>query len=537
MSDTTFVDRVTTVVSSWLNDVNRLIYDIKTSIGSSLVGFLAGGSGSTATTVQVKLRQTLSVWDKMTPEQIADCISGANPTLDTYAAFAAAWAYVKATGGTLLIPQGNYLLSATWVCDVDQSLPHNYEISGYGATLFATSAVTGFAVRVYKGYNNFGVKIEGLQFNHRNNTTVAGCIQAQGVANLRIVKCVAEAHNSKAGYAAVELGAYTAGDGNTNTFWTLIDGFTIRQRSGGDGTLAAIGVRLAGVANATKILNCQFSSVVDAIRFDTDGVAISPANGVVILHNDFEGVTNAITFNTAAPLTVFATGVRIAFNRVESTTTFINITGAAVTDSGYPPIVENNYLTVGSVTNYLVNPNSQLIWTWEPSYYGVGSVKNTIGGQRSMQFQLEGTGNNLELVRQYGGSGSYAMAHLVMCANHLWFENSTGRLWANNVQPTTATDGTPIGYESITVPTIGSAASIVIPIGANSCFVSGVTGITSITAPGRSNATITLIFQGILTVTDGGNLKLAGNFVTTADDTLTLTCDGTNWYEVARSVN
>ena len=32
---------------------------------------------------------------------------------------------------------------------------------------------------------------------------------------------------------------------------------------------------------------------------------------------------------------------------------------------------------------------------------------------------------------------------------------------------------------------------------------------------------MTLMFQGILTFTDGNNLKLAGNFVTTADDTIT----------------
>ena len=38
-------------------------------------------------------------------------------------------------------------------------------------------------------------------------------------------------------------------------------------------------------------------------------------------------------------------------------------------------------------------------------------------------------------------------------------------------------------------------------------------------------------------MTDGSNLKLAGNFVTTADDVITLVCDGTNWFEMSRSVN
>jgi hypothetical protein len=48
-----------------------------------------------------------------------------------------------------------------------------------------------------------------------------------------------------------------------------------------------------------------------------------------------------------------------------------------------------------------------------------------------------------------------------------------------------------------------------------------------------------LIFQGILLMSDGSNLKLAGNMNTTADDTMTLVSDdtGANWYEIARSVN
>lgn len=66
--------------------------------------------------------------------------------------------------------------------------------------------------------------------------------------------------------------------------------------------------------------------------------------------------------------------------------------------------------------------------------------------------------------------------------------------------------------------------------------VSGTTNITSVSAswPGRR---VTLKFAGILTFTDGSNLKLAGDFVTSADDTITLVCNGTNWYEVSRSVN
>jgi hypothetical protein len=72
--------------------------------------------------------------------------------------------------------------------------------------------------------------------------------------------------------------------------------------------------------------------------------------------------------------------------------------------------------------------------------------------------------------------------------------------------------------------------------------VTGTTNITAITAAygGRE---VTLFFEGILTVTDGGGfptgLALAGNFVTSANDTLTLMYDDFNgmWVEKSRSVN
>jgi hypothetical protein len=51
--------------------------------------------------------------------------------------------------------------------------------------------------------------------------------------------------------------------------------------------------------------------------------------------------------------------------------------------------------------------------------------------------------------------------------------------------------------------------------------------------------TITLKFDGVLFVGTGGNMKLAGGaaFNTSADDTITFSCDGTTFYEIARSAN
>ena len=84
---------------------------------------------------------------------------------------------------------------------------------------------------------------------------------------------------------------------------------------------------------------------------------------------------------------------------------------------------------------------------------------------------------------------------------------------------------------------IASATSLVLLTDRDVMLVSGTTTITSISTATRGR-TITLVFQGSLTFTDGSNLKLAGNLSATADDSITLTCaDGVSWFEVARSVN
>ncbi len=83
---------------------------------------------------------------------------------------------------------------------------------------------------------------------------------------------------------------------------------------------------------------------------------------------------------------------------------------------------------------------------------------------------------------------------------------------------------------------VASAAAIT-PTG-NVFHVTGTTTITSITATNVTAGTcLTIIFDGALTFTDGSNLKLAGNFVTTADDTISLCYDGTSFFETARSQN
>jgi hypothetical protein len=131
------------------------------------------------------------------------------------------------------------------------------------------------------------------------------------------------------------------------------------------------------------------------------------------------------------------------------------------------------------------------------------------------------------------------MTHGIIEAGTSDYSNFDGVL-ANNA---TSANYTLVGASSYLrvrqtgIVAVASVAALTLPYGFTLFSITGTTNITSIVALGHSGKTVTLVFAGALTFTDGSNLKLAGNFVTTANDVITLTCDGTNWYEVSRSVN
>ena len=83
---------------------------------------------------------------------------------------------------------------------------------------------------------------------------------------------------------------------------------------------------------------------------------------------------------------------------------------------------------------------------------------------------------------------------------------------------------------------VASAATVTLPDSGSYFNITGTTGITSVTAS-FAGRVVHLKFAASLTVTDGSNLKLAGNFSATADDVLSLVCDATNWHEISRSAN
>ena len=108
----------------------------------------------------------------------------------------------------------------------------------------------------------------------------------------------------------------------------------------------------------------------------------------------------------------------------------------------------------------------------------------------------------------------------------------------SNLSVISGADGVVTRFASLASPGSGELVLGTNSYTGNTYEITGTNNITSISAASSmAGRFVFLKFAGILTFTDGNNLKLAGNLVTAGNTTIALICDGTNWYEVARSVN
>jgi len=122
-------------------------------------------------------------------------------------------------------------------------------------------------------------------------------------------------------------------------------------------------------------------------------------------------------------------------------------------------------------------------------------------------------------------------------ANDIQLTGTTSRLLLRNCQDVVITNTANAFIDADQAMPSTASATALAPLGKRT-HVTGNTAITSITTTNlKVGDEITLIFDGTPTLTDGNNLKMAGNLVATADDTWTGVYDGTNVYEIARSVN
>jgi hypothetical protein len=272
-------------------------------------------------------------------------------------------------------------------------------------------------------------------------------------------------------------------------------------------------------------INADFVNFVNIVENDTDGSEIGIKFATVVLGCNIKD--NICIMKTAAAeagikgsglASPSAGAVSIEGNTIMSAGTTTNLVGIKINDSG-----NQNQNNIGIVRNLLLDCDLNDIkvnnagpttiednWCFSTNPANSIDVPNVVLGPVYIdKNQCAGLINTTAAER--------ANAQVIIGNNVI---GGTSQIWGNE-----------------TIPAVASVAALTLGLGSRIFTITGTTNITSIVTSGWTGKSVTLKFDGILTVTDGSNLKLNGNFVTASTSTLTLFCDGTDWFETGRSSN
>jgi hypothetical protein len=402
--------------------INEIVSDLAASSGSSLVGHIATGTGATARTTQAKLRDFISVKDF---GAVGDGV--ANDT----AAVQAAINNVQALGGNLYFPKGVYLFGSQVTIDRTYASSgsnfvgeRNLIISGYGAEIRTTGAITAFDVK--GGWlPNHNCLIEGFTIYHRSNTQAVGGIRmiGAGLVTCREVSVVVSS-SLPAGYGAFMMENADPTNPDTGCFWNLIDQCSVRPWSGAEG-FCDYGVKLIGAANATTLRNNTFSGSDIHVLLAPHSGQTYTSNSVNIDGNFFEGPATARAIRLVGGNPTYSvSGCRITNNRFEAITTAVQIAGTGTTVQ-LPTYMAGNYADT-SVTNYIDNTSNIPIVVLDFDIVGAPMgpakmhnqqgliIENDNSSFNPLTLKTNGFNKGLELRRQSGdlllGTIGYASA-------------------------------------------------------------------------------------------------------------------------------
>jgi len=508
--------------------------------------------------------EAVSVFDYLSTAQKADVRTGAL-TLDTAAAFASA----IATGKPVLVPGGPtwaYLIGSTL------SVPSNTQIYSNRAKLKLAASVNNHVIRIADGADN--VEIRGLEIdgNKTNNTGGIGiAMGGTGGSNVRVKDCYVHdcsshgiyfaGSSSCTGILAADNYCYNNYSAGVTCNDTVIKFAFERNLCWNNGTH---GVGIIGIAKHGAIVGnvCWGNGIGTPNADDITGYNASNENITVTGNTCYDSSNNGIHMGGTL-ITVSGNVVHNAlyYGIVVSPSTGTGddcvITGNTIYSSGLAGIwlkdcnsgvISSNVvrssagsgMLIDNCQNIAINANnirasaSHGITAPTASLY-LSITGNTIHANGADGIDLDSitrstiTGNLIQGNTGYGiGTGGTEANNLIN--GNIVRGNTAGQIQ----QPATTTKVT--DNDTNTSRTVASAATVTLPPGGEYFYITGTTGITSITAS-FAERRVTLKFDDVLTITEGSNLIMAGNFTTSFTDTITFMCDGTNWNETCRSNN
>lgn len=268
-------------------------------------------------------------------------------------------------------------------------------------------------------------------------------------------------------------------------------------------------------------------------------------------HNTFsEIVSSGLKHNTAWPIVSLGQYSKLTNSKLHGSTT---TSGAVYLGQSFAMVLNNDIMSIGSATNpaYGVATSANSVTINGNQIYGIYGHGVVVGADASATVYPKSIQNNL--IQQFGVAAASTYDGIsfrgntqitgsgVISGNRIYQGDSTARysiymthIAAGAVAPRMAIKNNDIDEGGVLYPsTAASATALKIPAVADWISVTGTTNITSMNVSyiGRI---VTLVFSDVLTFTDGSNLVLDGNHVTSAGENITLYCDGTNWNEICR---
>jgi len=521
-------------------------------------GFIQAGTGAVQRTVESKLQDIVSV---------KDFGAVGNGVADDTAAIQAAINAVATDGGTVYIPSGTYLVSSTLLVSnssvyIRGAGMYNTVITrnspSYGNTVFFNGGGSDATLIIGAGIADLSIKTTGLMSSGSH-------LAMDGVTRFEVSNVYAENGFTNFSFAAATAGTITntytlgtnlyGGSGVNRSYVRFIDssgGYS--KKDCGDVFVNNFNWR-ANTSNQLYNLGLEITCA-DGLWFNnghigntvTANIYINSSNALplnlVFFDNVMsdEGVGNScvITGSSSANFAAikftgceFKSGGNPAFCafgitvQPSCTVDELQFSNCLIQEFGSTGISLQS--TVSGSTTFdgcIVKGNGRT--SSAPGYSISPSVSNIsiVGGVSGRAYNTPGAGTQTYGI-SVGGSASVISINAVDLTG-----NATGPL-------SVATDAEVEINNCIlgAIPTVASASTLNPPAGYRYFYVSGTATINNIQVSQRDRV-ITMIFTDTATVSDAvGNIKLSGNLSATADDTLTLLYNGTDWIELSRSIN
>lgn len=302
---------------------------------------------------------------------------------------------------------------------------------------------------------------------------------------------------------------------------------------------ADIGFNMAEAAVTTKTFDGSSSGVVDTTNDEITVAAHGWITGRKVMYSPGAGgtaITGLTSGETYWVIRVDNDTLKLATSAANASVgTAINLTAVG---AGTSHTLTENLRCVGNNVTIATerSQNQGVFLGGDSNIVHITSNQDGRGGAVGANFAIDVEGNRNTLHVQCLDSNPWKVRGIAVRTGAT--ENEIASFVYDNTADPLNDAGTRTRYNPGTGmgEDIASGAAINIPVKGTVFTVTGTTGINSFTGSGPARV-ITLVFADVLTLTDGSNLKLAGNFTTSADDILMGMWDGINFYEISRSAN